>query len=628
MLPSLSGLSLKEEPTSGVLDELNASGALSGEARTLAEGQRGRDEEWRRHAEAVQAEAAAKAERVSLVKQGEGVMERLEQKFQARAQAKRERATATTLEQSDDEDMTPVEDESNRGSSYDTTMSVDEEGEEEGEEEEEEEEEDDADDEDDEDDEDDGGGGGGDDDGDDGGGSEGEGEAADCADDDECAEWQICEEEECVDGDRNNSTDEAEVLNLLDGSSVSTYINKAGDADYYSFSSEGGLFIFAFTDDHEDVGETDPVPDTFMTLFDPEGNVVTSVDDFPNGASVNNMDSSMWAYLNQPGTYTLKVEDANPFNGNEAWGGREYTYTLNLETWSQATYGETSVDSPATFGEDGLTLAENTYYAIGVVLENVGDVDYIAVNFPYNDALMYVDGMEDLSGTDLVPVASILTAGGSLMAQREDVGPDGPVIYPQMDAGPFMISVQDSDGGGGSTYWTVLIVKAGDEEGSRPGDSEANDTDAQATTLEMTETENSSGNVFHYGKVRGAMDSVGDVDFWEMEVSPDAAYENEDGDEVQYLVVCMNSAYWGSSISPDMVVYDADGNELASSAGDAADWPENRIENVEITPGGPVYVAVTAGEENLGGPDEWYFLNTYIASFPVLTYEEDGYSCP
>ncbi len=82
MLPSLSGLSLKEEPTSGVLDELNASGALSGEARTLAEGQRGRDEEWRRHAEAVQAEAAAKAERVSLVKQGEGVMERLEQKFQ------------------------------------------------------------------------------------------------------------------------------------------------------------------------------------------------------------------------------------------------------------------------------------------------------------------------------------------------------------------------------------------------------------------------------------------------------------------------------------------------------------------------------------------------------------------
>ena len=262
------------------------------------------------------------------------------------------------------------------------------------------------------------------------------------------------------------------------------------------------------------------------------------------------------------------------------------------------------------------------------MLENEGDTDYVTVNFPYDGALMYVDGMEDLSGSDLVPVASIHTSTGELMAQREDVGPDGPVLYPHMNEGPFLISVADSDGGGGSTYWTVLIIKAGDEGEARPTDTESNDTDAQATELEMTETENSSGNVFHYGKVQGAMDAVGDVDFWKMEVSPDATHENDDGDEVQYLVVCMNSAYWGSSISPDLVVYDADGNELASSAGDPTGRPENRIENVEITPGGPVYVAVTAGEDNLGGPDEWYFLNTYIASFPVLSYEEEGYACP
>ena len=38
-----------------------------------------------------------------------------------------------------------------------------------------------------------------------------------CTDDVECSPWEICEAGECLDGDRNNATDEAEPL-LWEGS--------------------------------------------------------------------------------------------------------------------------------------------------------------------------------------------------------------------------------------------------------------------------------------------------------------------------------------------------------------------------------------------------------------------------
>src|SRR5678815_1317390 len=74
----------------------------------------------------------------------------------------------------------------------------------------------------------------GDDGGDDGG-------TSDCADDGECSPWQICEAGDCLDGDRNNATDEAEPL-LWEGAAEG-YINPENDVDFYSFTADGGEYI-------------------------------------------------------------------------------------------------------------------------------------------------------------------------------------------------------------------------------------------------------------------------------------------------------------------------------------------------------------------------------------------------
>jgi hypothetical protein len=449
-----------------------------------------------------------------------------------------------------------------------------------------------------------------------------------CTEDVECSGWQICDDRECIDGDRNNAEDEAEALIQDDDIGVDRYINTVGDADYFSFSSAGGEFIFANTDAHEEVSEGSPVPDTFLTLYAPDGSIVTTADDFPNGGTVNNMDSALWAYLSQAGVYILKVSDANPIKGEPGWGGQQFSYHLDLSSWGQATHGSSTLTEPVLFGDDGLGLTENTLYAVGVILEEPGEVDYIQLDFPYDNAGLYVDGIEDLQGSDANPQASIMTMDGTLLAGRDEVGPYGGVLHPNVGTGPLMVAVQDADGGGGTNHWAVLIIKALSEDSALTEEVEPNDADVQATVLEMTERENGSGKVYFDGMQWGEMSAPGDTDFFKIQVSGDATTENDDGDTVQYMVVCMNSARWGSSIAPNLTAYSADGTELMSSAGDADDTPDNRLENVEITPGETVYVEVSAGAESAGTPDEWYMLKAYVASFSVTSYEEGGYSCP
>jgi hypothetical protein len=450
---------------------------------------------------------------------------------------------------------------------------------------------------------------------------------AECSEDIECSSWQICDDHECVDGDRNNAIDEAEAVSLEDGAGLDRYINTAGDVDYFSFESGGGEFIAAFTNTPE-VEEGSPVPDTFLTLYAPDGSVVTTADNYTNGWVVSDMDAGLWGYAAEAGTYILEVKDANPLKDNEAWGGQGFSYNLTAYTWGRATYGESSLTDPFDFGDGGLSVDTGVLRVVGVLLEEPGQVDYILIDFPYDNTAFYVDGAEDLSGSDANPVATISTTDGVIMSERDEVGPNSGVYHPALNAGQYIITVRDAEGGGGTNHWAVLVLKVYGEGDAIAPETEPNDAQAQATPIEMGEYENASGHTYFDGTIWGGMDSADDTDFFKIDVSGDATAETEDGEEVQYLMVCSTSSRWGSAIAPTITVYDETGTELASSEGDPDEYPNNTIENVAITPGSPVYLAVTGDEETAGTPDEWYLIRTYVASFEVATYADGGYSCP
>ena len=76
------------------------------------------------------------------------------------------------------------------------------------------------------------------------------------------------------------------------------------------------------------------------------------------------------------------------------------------------------------------------------------------------------------------------------------------------------------------------------------------------------------------------------------------------------------------------MVYGGDGAILAEADADPMGSPNLTIENIEIEPGEMISIQVNPGSETNGTPDEWYRLKTFIASFPVSSYADGGYTCP
>jgi hypothetical protein len=433
-----------------------------------------------------------------------------------------------------------------------------------------------------------------------GDGGEGDGGTPECDTDDGCAEWEICEAQACVDGDRNNSVAEAEAM--IWEETASGYLNPASDVDYFSFSAAGGEWVKITT-------QSDGLdPDTALTLRDPHGKVVTSSDDYPSGGSTSSFDSVVYAYLVEGGTYTIAVEDDATWGDDPKAvpvGGADYTYELTLQEWSQVAEGG-SFEAP----DLALEVENGSLYAVGFLVSEPGETDFLGVDVAVSDAGLVVYGVLDLSGSDLEPRVEIYQEDGTLLSAKDDVGPTATAFYPAVQAGGHVLALGDAKGGGGAAHWGFVFLSVGSNGSAYDGESEPNDVAALADDLEE-ESGSSSAGAYTQAHVQGWVDAPGDQDWFAVDGFADA-----------FLVACVNSEKWGSSVVPDLVVTDASGAELGRASGAAGDDPNTALENVAVGDE-TYYVGVLAPDDAVGGLDEWYRLTVYVASFEVASY-----SCP
>jgi len=482
-----------------------------------------------------------------------------------------------------------------------------------------------------------------------------------CAEDGECQPWEICEESACIDGDRDNSFSEAVNFSKSE-EGVGGYINIPNDVDHWRYTAAGGEFIRASIDPHEDREEGQPQADLKLTIYSPDGSVLTSADDYPNGGVVGNYDSVVYAYLAYAGDYIFKIEDVNADFGGSPWGGEEYNYRLKLYDWNQVTWGsESTLEAPINFaGEEGsgITITTNSWSAVGVLIEEEGDVDYVALDFvdgnvmnnngelyededgaPYGwyQGELTVDGLLDISGSDATPLVTLHDPEDLVASVREGVGPDGSLKYPALREGNWVLALSDANGEGGPNHWYAVLLNADHRGNGHAWETESNDTSSGANAIEMVEARNSSDKPFAQGTIQGRVDATDDIDHFSI-MAPDSinGTPEEGADPVQWVVLCMTSGGQGSSIAPTITVTDADGNLMSDRdevavediPSDPDADPNLKVENIIIDPGETLTIAVDPGPDAMAGPDEWYKLRAFIASFPVTPYEEGGYSCP
>ncbi len=456
-----------------------------------------------------------------------------------------------------------------------------------------------------------GSGGSGGDGGDEGSGGSGGEADADCSTDDSCPAGQICEDSECVDGDRNNSVDEAESLLFTDASDeagrISGILNPVYDRDYYVVQADGGEFVRISTYTDED----DETKDTVVTLLQDNGKVMTYANGHAAGGGVSDADSVVYGYFPTEGTYYVLVEDDATFYGEgEPEGGRDYVYELQMSSWGRRTFEPDSFADP---NESVEISAANSWNARGILLEEEGDIDYVALDFQLDGYDLFLDGNYDLQGSDADPRVRLLDAStGEVLRDKRQNGLAGSVWFPNLPQGQYVVELSDAAGGGGAAHWFYLHTLARENTDTYLWESEPNDGMVTAEALEQEELSTSSGNLYTVSRHQGLADSEGDEDWFEFESSYD------DG----RFVVCLTSTWYGSTTAPTVELYDAAGTLLSGVDGetDSAVYPTAEMANLDV-PTGTYYIRVAHPEGVGGTAGDWYRMLVFVASFNVTEYD-------
>jgi hypothetical protein len=432
-----------------------------------------------------------------------------------------------------------------------------------------------------------------------------------CSEDADCERGQICEDDECVAGDRNGDFESADNLRFIDGSDEDEYtygvINPVGDKDYYAFEADGGEFIRinTYTDEEDDT------KDTVVSVFRDNGKRLTYANGHAAGGGLGSTDSAVYAYIPEAGTYYVLVEDDGTFfEDGEPEGGADYNYGLALTEWSSHTAESDSASAPSAF----ITLsADRSWYARGVVLETPGDIDYIGLDVEIDGYDLYLDGNYDLEGSEADPrVRLIDVSTGEVLRDKRQNGLPGSLWYPRLPLGEYLIEVSDFDGGGSAEHWFYVHAIARESDSTYEWEMESNDTVSSAQVMTQDPMETSSGSAYSVSRVEGLADSTGEEDWFEV------SSDYEDG----RIVVCLNSTWYGATSAPDIELYDASGTLLGEVAGetDSAVYPTATIANVSA-PSGSYYVRVKHPADQGGTPGDWYRMLVYVASFEVTNYD-------
>lgn len=409
-----------------------------------------------------------------------------------------------------------------------------------------------------------------------------------CESADDCADWEVCSDDsECVVGDDNDELDSAEAIlweQILTG-----YLQTDGDQDFYSFDADGGEWVRIDTIAQ---GNTDEL-DTVVTLYDPIGKVHHVEDDHPSG-SVSTYDTVMYTYLPDGGTWTILVEDVNGV------GATSSRYDLELR---EVTNG---VDGADSFDDPGYVLdveGSGSIWAIGVLLEEDSDEDFLRLDLPYDDCPILLVGSQGERGSEATPTVELYTDQDQVLLRKEGLGLDGTAFYPEVDGGVATIVASDADGGGSGDHWFYVYVQVYDAGYSYTAQIEANDTSDDATDVVLTADENGSGSAFEWGGIWGTIDERGDEDWFAFHAP-----------EAWYLQVRGQTDSIGSFLVPEVQVYGPSGDLLTGTLDANDDFPDTW--NIGPLSEGRHSVQIIAADLTDYGP-EFY----YTARIDVTNYE-------
>ena len=332
---------------------------------------------------------------------------------------------------------------------------------------------------------------------------------------------------------------------------------------------------------------------TILTLYSPIGKVQQEEDEYGAG-SVTTYDSIINAYLPTAGTWVVRVQDV------EGGGSSTAEYELVLDEYNAHTSEEDSLESPSYTVE---VSGSGSFWAVGVLLEEEGDVDYIELDLPYDNCPIYLYGSTYTDGTDATPTVELLDINGDRLLRMEDVGPGGTGVYPEVSGGTATIAAMDVQNAGGENHWFFVYLGAGDEGSPYLVEMEPNDSIEDSNTMEFELQTTEGGETYKSYAAWGLMDYEDDSDWYMLEAEQD-----------EYLTVWGTGDSIGSQLNAQIEIVDYTGTTIASETEGDDNFPD--LSDVQLD-AGIYFVKVTHEEGDGVGPDQYYRFSAFLTAWPV-----------
>lgn len=310
-------------------------------------------------------------------------------------------------------------------------------------------------------------------------------DAPDCDGDYDCnftSGLEICSDDGfCIEGDRNNSREEAQLLEM--NSTATLPLAPAGDIDWFRFSgSAGDLVLLAASAD-----DTDKV-DTVIVFTDADGNEIAYNDDFDRVSDIA-PDSRLYTGLSETGVWYFSVQDRRSWVNdprNPAEGGAEHTYTASVVEANPDSYitVATGQDDSAEDAVAWDVVETYTNYTCGGMLEPTGDEDWFAVPVVESEALRLY-GFPNSGSAGSVQVEVYLPDGETLVGTWQDLTweTEHRAWMPVLETGDYYLRVTEAEGLGGFDYWYYLHAAKNPAKEGQPSEVEPNDDASQAVAL-------------------------------------------------------------------------------------------------------------------------------------------------
>lgn len=308
---------------------------------------------------------------------------------------------------------------------------------------------------------------------------------AQCSGDYDCAfasGLEICSDSgQCVEGDRNNSIAEAQLMEM--NSSSSLPLAPAGDVDWFSFyGTPGDLVLLSSNADDTDL------LDTFLVFADADGTVVAYNDDFDRVSSIA-PDSRLYTGVASQGLWYFAVQDRRTWVNDPSdppSGGPDYGYTVSLNSAEPDNYITVS-----TSGDDSAATAVTwdvveTYvnYSAGGMLEPELDEDWFSVAVSPGEVLRLY-GFPNSGSLGSIEVEVYLADGVTLVDRWFDLTweTSNRAFVPVLEEGPYYLRVREADGLGGFDYWYYLHAAKNPAKEGAPPEVEPNDDESGSQAL-------------------------------------------------------------------------------------------------------------------------------------------------